>query len=223
MPIRPPSRTCNACLKPSPSLPMRFPPGTRTESNESDAVSLARIPNLFSFLPTENPGIPFSRMNAETPWCLDLSVTASTTKVAPTEPCVIKVLHPFNTQSFPSFTAVVFIPPASLPEDDSVKPQPPSFFPEHKSGRYFFFCSSLPKLKMCDVHNPLCAQTLRPMDGSTLEISSTRIVKSRTESPAPLYSSGNVAPRKPSAASFAAISKGNSCDSSYFIIRGRSS
>ncbi len=42
-------------------------------------------------------------------------------------------------------SAVVSVPPASEPALGSVRPKAPSFLPEQRSGRYFFFCSSVPK------------------------------------------------------------------------------
>jgi hypothetical protein len=61
---------------------------------------------------------------------------------------VVKVLAPFSTQEFPSRTAVVLVPPASEPASGSVSDHAPSFLPDAKPVRYFFFCASVPNLKM---------------------------------------------------------------------------
>jgi hypothetical protein len=45
--MRPPSRICRNCLKPSPRGPRRFPSGTSQSSNESSRVSDARQPSFF--------------------------------------------------------------------------------------------------------------------------------------------------------------------------------
>ena len=62
------------------------------------------------------------------------------------------------------------------------------------------------------MQSPLCDATVKPIEGSTLEISSTMIAYSSVEKPAPPYSSGNMMPRKPSSESSRIISKGKSCD-----------
>ncbi len=79
--MRPPSRVFIATLKPLPSSPSRFSFGTRQFSNTSSMVGDERIPIFFSFLPNENPGVPFSTMKAVMPWCFSafLSVRAKTT------------------------------------------------------------------------------------------------------------------------------------------------
>ena len=64
MDILPPSNTFNACLKPSPISPKRFESGILQLSNIISAVSLALIPNLFSFLPPLKPAVPLSTINA---------------------------------------------------------------------------------------------------------------------------------------------------------------
>ena len=53
------------------------PAGIRQSSMTSVHVSEARIPSLFSFLPTRMPGLSRSTMKAEIPWLPGLrSVTA---------------------------------------------------------------------------------------------------------------------------------------------------
>jgi len=58
---------------------------------------------------------------------------------------VIKILEPLMTQSSPSGTAVVLLPPASEPAVGSVRPKPQRTFSRQSFGRYFSFCSSFPK------------------------------------------------------------------------------
>src|SRR3989442_12706009 len=113
------------------------------------AVSEARHPVLFSFLPALNPFIPFSRMNAEIPcFPLLLSLTAKTTATSQTEPCVANVLLPFRTHPAPSRTAVERVPDASLPAVGSVRLQAPIFAPFASGTRERRFCSSVPATKM---------------------------------------------------------------------------
>ena len=52
------------------------------------------------------------------------------------------------TQLLPSRFAVVRVPPASEPASGSVSDHAPIFLPCASGVRYFFFCSSLPNLKM---------------------------------------------------------------------------
>ena len=51
------------------------------------------------------------------------------------DPLVMKILDPFITHSSPSFTAFVFVPPASLPASGSVKPKPQTSSPVVSFGR----------------------------------------------------------------------------------------
>ena len=95
-------------------------------SKINSAVSEARIPSLFSFLPEVNPGIPFSRTKAVELLGAPFSpVLVITTAMSPEIAWVMKFLAPLIIHSSPSFTAVVDIPPASEPVLCSVKPQAP--------------------------------------------------------------------------------------------------
>ena len=74
--------------------------------------------------------MPRSRMNAEMPFApFARSVTAMITSVSAEVPCVMNVFEPFSTQQSPSFTAVVRIAAASLPEPGSVRPHAASASP----------------------------------------------------------------------------------------------
>ncbi|MNY49400.1 hypothetical protein D3C86_1848180 [compost metagenome] len=76
-----------ACLNPSPIFPRRFSLGTRQLSKIISVVSEARIPNLFSFLPAEKPGVPRSTTIAEIPFELPFSpVRTITTAISPDLP-----------------------------------------------------------------------------------------------------------------------------------------
>ena len=67
--MRPPSRICRAWTKPSPTSPSRRSSETKQFSMITSAVSEARMPSLFSFLPGRKPSIPLSRTKAEMLWC----------------------------------------------------------------------------------------------------------------------------------------------------------
>src|ERR1700738_3594897 len=156
MEILPPSNTFIACLNPAPSSPSLFASGTLQLSKIISAVSLARIPSLFSFFPPLNPGVPLSTTNAVALFLvLGSPVRQMTTATSPVFPWVIQFFVPLMIQFFPSFTAVHFILPASLPVLGSVKPQAPIHSAEASLGRYFFFCSSLPKLSKWPVQSEL--------------------------------------------------------------------
>ena len=62
--ILPPSKIFIDCLKPSPTSPILFESSTIQSSKIISAVSDALIPNLFSFFPADNPGVPLSIINA---------------------------------------------------------------------------------------------------------------------------------------------------------------
>src|SRR5690606_29612578 len=118
----------------------------RQLSKINSAVSEARIPNLFSFLPALKPGVPLSTINAVTLFLvLGSPVRASTTATSPLIPCVIQFLVPLIIQSSPSRVATQRILPASEPVLASVSPQAPIHSPVASLGKYFAFCSSLPK------------------------------------------------------------------------------
>src|SRR5688572_14576013 len=149
MEILPPSSTFIACLNPSPTPPIRWLSLIRQLSKIISAVSLARIPSLFSFFPAVKPFVPFSMMNdVELFFVLGSPVRHTTTAISPLLPWVIQFFVPLITHSLPSFTAVHFILPASLPVLASVNPHAPSDSPDASLGKYFFFCSSLAKLSI---------------------------------------------------------------------------
>jgi hypothetical protein len=73
----------------------------------------------------EIPDVPFER-----------SVFAITTYVDAAPPFVIKAFEPLMRYAFPSRTATVVIPPASLPEPGSVRHQAPITLPVAIEGIY---------------------------------------------------------------------------------------
>ena len=149
MEIRPPSNIFIAWIKPSPTAPSRLASGMRQSWKIISAVSLARIPSLFSFLPALKPLVPRSTAKAVIPCLSPFSpVRAITTAMSPLLPWVMKFLVPLSTHSSPSFTAVVAIPPESEPVLCSVMPHAPIHSPEANLGNQRCFCSSLPKLRM---------------------------------------------------------------------------
>lgn len=121
-------------------------------------VEDARIPNLSSFLPKDNPGASLGTIKALIPLCfLLLSVVAKTTKQpaeksqslkkvvlfvqfypicpilshlsSPWCALVIQALVPFTIQLSPSSLATVEAAPASLPFPGSVKQNAPTLSP----------------------------------------------------------------------------------------------
>ena len=58
-----------ATLKPSPSAPTRFFLPSFTSSNSTSVVFEARWPILFSFLPTDTPGVARSTTKQVIPLC----------------------------------------------------------------------------------------------------------------------------------------------------------
>jgi SpoVK/Ycf46/Vps4 family AAA+-type ATPase len=97
--ILPPSRTFIACLNPSPTAPSRCASEMLQLSNIISAVSDARMPSLFSFLPAKNPGVPLSTIKAVIPLLSSsFPVRVKTTATSPEIPWVIQFLVPFNIQ-----------------------------------------------------------------------------------------------------------------------------
>src|SRR5262252_5168886 len=135
--MRPPSKIFIELYQPSPSPPTRLSAATRQSSITSVQVSEARIPSLFSFLPTRMPGLESSTRNDEIPRRFAArSVTAMRTATPATDAFVMKFLEPFRTQPSPSRTAVVFVPPESEPASASVSPHAASHSPDVRRGRY---------------------------------------------------------------------------------------
>src|SRR5260370_15641745 len=126
MEMRPPSSTRRLSTKPSPGLPSSWVSGTRQSENRTSPVALARMPSLFSFLPTVNPGTPVSSIKADMPCCeAARSVTAMATHTSAYCAFVVKVLPPLSVQPDPYLTAVDRGPAASDPASGSVSDHQP--------------------------------------------------------------------------------------------------
>ena len=125
-------------------------------------------------------------------------VLAINTVRLPDLPWVIKFFAPLMIQYSPSFTATVFMFPASDPVLGSVNPQAPIHSPLASLGNHFCFCSSLANCKIWLVQRELCAATDKPMEPSTLEISTRVLMYSKYPRPAPPYSTGTKIPINPS-------------------------
>src|SRR5438477_212652 len=84
------------------------------------------MPSFFSSLPTENPGVPFSTMNAAIPlrFCAG-SVCPKTIARLESDPFVMKFFVPFRIHVSPSRRADVRIAAASLPDAGSDRAKQP--------------------------------------------------------------------------------------------------
>ena len=69
-------------------------------------------------------------------------------------------------------SATVFCMAASVPAPASVRPKAPSFSPLHSPGRYFCFCSSVPKVAMGQQHREEWAETMTEVVAQCLASSS---------------------------------------------------
>ncbi len=116
MPILPSLRVSIAILYPCPTGPMTFWSGTWQPSRISSQVLDARMPSLFSFLPTENPGKSRSTRNAVIPlYPMEGSMLAKMMKKPASAPLVIQSLRPVSSQPVAVFVARASSANASLP------------------------------------------------------------------------------------------------------------
>lgn len=92
---------------------------------------------------------------------------------------VMKHLEPLITQSSPSRTAVVRVPPASEPHSGSVRPNAPRISPEHIRGSHSRFCSSVPKRKTGIAPSETPASRVIATDESTRASSSSAMPSAR--------------------------------------------
>ena len=98
MPIRPPSSVAIATLNPFRSSWSRFSRGTFRSSNSNSDVDEQVMPIFSSILPTLNPGVAVSTMNAHTPRCRSSGATfAYVTQISAWGPLVIHIFVPFST------------------------------------------------------------------------------------------------------------------------------
>jgi len=111
-----------AMRKPRLTSPSRLTAGTRQSWKITSMVEDARIPSVFSRVPSEQPGRVFSTTKALMPRVFfSGSVEAYTTNASAAPPLVTKILVPLRIQSSPSRTAVVRVAPASEPACGSVR------------------------------------------------------------------------------------------------------
>jgi len=104
-------------------------------------------------LPWETPPNFLSTMKAVTLSVLtpvfgsSTGVWAKTVKTSAMPPFEIQIFDPLRIQVFPSgpSSALVLIDPASDPEEGSVRAKAANCSPDARGGRYFDFCSGVPK------------------------------------------------------------------------------
>src|SRR5579875_1116949 len=81
-------------------------------------------------------------------------------------PPLMKAFLPFSFQTFPTFSAFVWIPATSLPATASVVAWAPFFSPFATGTTYLFFCSSLPLMQsMLDRLSLLLLKILKLLPG----------------------------------------------------------
>ena len=87
------------------------------------------------------------------------SVRAQTMATSATVPLVIHILVPVSTQSEPSRTARVRMPPGSEPKSGSVSPKHPIASPAAIRGSQASFCSSEPCFQIAYIASEPCTET----------------------------------------------------------------
>ena len=134
-----------AILKPSPSSPRRFAPGTRTSWNATADVSVERWPILSRCCSRTTPPASAGTMNAVRPrWPCDLSVDAKSVNQDAYPAFVMNIFEPLMTYSSPSRTAVVWMPETSEPAFGSVSANDVSNGASTSGGSHSRCCSSVP-------------------------------------------------------------------------------
>ena len=139
---RPVLSVVSAIFRPSPSLPMRFPQGTRTSLKLTTPLARALSPMKRQRCSTSTPSQSVSTTKA-----LIFFVRGSraiTTSSSARVPFVHQSFSPFRTYSSPSRTAVVVRLEGSEPTWRSVRAKA-EMAPSAQRGRYFSFCSGVPK------------------------------------------------------------------------------
>src|SRR6185312_13884466 len=198
MPMRPSFSVSIAILYPCPTGPRTFAAGTTHPSRMSSVVLEARMPNLSSFLPTENPAKPRSTMNAVMPrYPAEGSTVANTMNISASAPFVIHNLRPVSTQSSPRRSARVANPNASDPEPGSDNAYAPTV-PAVSFVRYCLRWASVPKRVSGEFTSVFCTSMRIADDASTRLTASTASVTIIMVPAAPPYSSGTAMPIRPS-------------------------
>ena len=157
MEMRPPSSMRMASMNPSPSWPSRFSAGTTQSSKISSAVSLARSPSLFSFLPGTKSLRVLLHHEGRKPVRVRRAIGHRQHHhhvgiVAVGAERLGAVEHPSRSPAH----AVMRALPASEPEPGSVSPQAPMYSPVASLGTY---CSSAPRCRpgRCGSSTARCA------------------------------------------------------------------
>ncbi len=127
-------------------------------------------------------------------------VTAVTTNTSPIPACVMKRFEPLRRYTSPRRTAVVRVPPASLPAPSSVSPKPPSTRPLASGGTYRSRCASVPKFMIGDVPSVVCAEIVIECDASTFAISWIAMMNDMRSHPEPPSARGHGMPSRPRSA-----------------------
>ena len=99
---------------------------------------------------------------------------------------------------------------ASEPALGSVRAKAPTLWPVVSMGRYFFFCSSVPWVRMGSQQRPLWVATMSPVEAHCLLSSSMQMAEARGSAPVPPYSLGTHMPMTPRLNSFSMFSRGYS-------------
>ena len=87
-------------------------------------------------------------------------------------PLVHQSLVPLRTKESPSSLARQETAAASEPAPDSESEKAPSFFPDARGTRYFFFCSSVPNFRMGSQTRELLTDMITPVEAQARLISS---------------------------------------------------
>src|SRR5690606_16318209 len=124
------------------------------------------------------------------------------------------------TQSSPSSTARVSVPPASEPAFGSVNPKAPNDSPVQMGVRYFSFCSSVPNKFKGAPPSEIWAEYVIPVEAQARLNSSVTIAKLVVSAPAPPYFSSNGKPIIPMSDSCLKISVGNALERSRSMAPG---
>mmetsp|Transcript_600 Transcript_600/g.1858 ORF Transcript_600/g.1858 Transcript_600/m.1858 type:complete len:258 (+) Transcript_600:909-1682(+) len=220
MPKRPLFKISIATLKPLPGTSITLAAGTRTFSRYTSAVFEHLMPIFFSGAPDVTPAIDRSTMNAVMWFLVGLAgsavsgVAANTVKTSAMPPFEIQILDPLMTQSSPSLTALVVTLFASEPVPGSVSANAATYSPVASFGRYFCFCSSLPKrripLKPIDWWAPIAMD--RPRSDPII---SPRRAYAEFERPRPSSSVGTCRPISPSSFTDFHVPSGIDADASF--------
>jgi len=103
---------------------------------------------------------------------------------------------------------VVFCAAASLPASGSESAKQPMISPLASRGSHFFFCASVPNLRMGSSVSEFCTLMMTAVEAQARAISSSTSTYDTQSMPAPPYCSGTAMPRKPSSPILATSSFG---------------